>query len=90
MFLLIVQSTKSRLTVESQVDSILSLNVCGKRHFTSVVFLPKTHNPTVIMKKVSGNPTLRDTTKYQASTPQNCQGLTCLYCSLLDTNYLKF
>ena len=40
-----------------------------KMEFTSVVLLPKTHNPSLIMRKIPKG----CSTKYLITIPQNCQ-----------------
>lgn len=60
----------------------MALHPCGLSY-------PKPINFCLIMGKTV-NPNEGHSTKYHASTPQNCKGLLYLYCSLFDTNSMKF
>ena len=64
-----------KVTINSDViiKGILDM-FCWECHLICMVFLPQTHNPSLVMRKTSDKFQLRDiSTKYLTSTLQNCQ-----------------
>lgn len=62
------QVTKTNIS-ENYIGSALPFVWCGESD-TSIIFLSKAHNPYLIMRKTLDKSQLRESTKYQTSTPQ--------------------
>lgn len=69
------RSSRSTSTVISHVDTMCPWYNGMRRHFTSVILLPQTHNLSLILRKnIRQIPVEGHSTEYLTRPPQNCQG----------------